>query len=74
MSRIKEYHINNLTKEEIEMVRNMSVIHEEVEFVESQIDEIRKKIITLKTETPKTVDNKLKIQKLQQELDSIING
>jgi|SaaInl85LU_5_DNA_1037374.scaffolds.fasta_scaffold00585_23 hypothetical protein len=74
MSRIKEYHINNLTKEEIEMVRNMSVIHEEVEFVESQIDEIRNKIISLKIETPKTVDNKLKIQKLQQELDSIING
>lgn len=68
MSKIKEYFLNHLTEREVDEYLNQK-LNEEYEMYEFHIKHIRDKILRLKLEDSK--DNKLKIQKLQQELDDL---
>lgn len=69
MSKIKEYFLNSLTYDELmhEMYHNDAIDEEYREFY---IQKLRDKILSLKMDG--SLD-KLKIQKLQQELDNLIN-
>lgn len=70
MSKIKEQLLNHRTVSdtENEWVMNTS----DGEYLEFEIKRLKREILNLKLENG--TDNKLKIQKLQQTLDSITNG
>jgi hypothetical protein len=69
MSKIKEYFLNSLTYDELmnEIYHNDTI---DTEYKEFYIQKLRDKILSLKMDG--SLD-KLKIQKLQQELDNLIN-
>lgn len=69
MSKIKEYFLNSLTYDELmnEIYHNDTI---DAEYKEFYIQKLRDKILSLKMDG--SLD-KLKIQKLQQELDNLIN-
>lgn len=69
MSKIKEYFLNSLTEDELmNELYNKDVV--DSEYKDFYIKKIQEKILSLKMNG---AINKLKIQKLQQELDNLIN-
>ena len=70
MSKIKEHYLNNLTEEEINQIPYQQMVSDS-EFKDYFIKRLREEIISLKISNK---DNKLKIQKLQQDLDTATNG
>lgn len=69
MSKIKEYFLNSLTEDELmNELYNKDVV--DSEYKDFYIKKIQEKILSLKMNGS---INKLKIQKLQQELDNLIN-
>lgn len=69
MSKIKEYFLNSLTEDELmNELYNNDVI--DAEYKDVYIKKLQEKILTLKM---KGSIDKLKIQKLQQELDNLTN-
>lgn len=69
MSKIKEYFLNSLTEDELmNELYNKDIV--DSEYKDFYIKKIQKKILSLKMNGS---INKLKIQKLQQELDNLIN-
>lgn len=69
MSKIKEYFLSSLTEDELmNELYNKDVV--DSEYKDFYIKKIQEKILSLKMNGS---INKLKIQKLQQELDNLIN-
>ena len=69
MSKIKEFYLNNLTEEEINQIPHQCMV-DDGEYKDYFIKRLRTLIIELKMSDK---DNKLKIQKLQQDLDKVTN-
>jgi len=69
MSKIKEYYLNNLTEEEMNQIPHQGMV-DDGEYKDYFIKRLRTLIIELKMSNK---DNKLKIQKLQQDLDKVTN-
>lgn len=70
MSKIKEQLLNHRTVSDMENEWVMST--SDGEYLEFEIKRLKREILSLKLDNG--TDNKLKIQKLQQTLDSITNG
>lgn len=70
MSKIKEYYLNGLTEEEMNEVLYQKDLSES-EFKDYYISRLRKKILDMKMSSN---DHKSDIQKLQQEIDRLVNG
>lgn len=70
MSKIKEYFLNGLKEDELTEILYKNDVFDS-EYKDFYVKKLREKIIELKMSD---YDNKLKIQKLQQELDNITNG
>lgn len=69
MSKIKEFYLNNLTEEEMNQIPRQGMV-DDGEYKDYFIKRLRTLIIELKMSNK---DNKLKIQKLQQDLDKVTN-
>ena len=70
MSKIKEYYLNGLTEEEMNEVLYQKDLSES-EFKDYYISRLRTKILDMKMSSN---DHKSDIQKLQQEIDRLVNG
>lgn len=69
MSKIKEFYLNNLTEEEMNQIPHQGMV-DDGEYKDYFIQRLRTLIVELKMSNK---DNKLKIQKLQQDLDKVTN-
>jgi hypothetical protein len=70
MSKIKEQLLNNRTTSDVHNQWLMD--SSDGDYLEFEIERVKREIINLKMEVG--VDNKLRIQQLQQTLDTLIDG